>query len=104
MADDVRLGALGGQRVGQAVYGAGIYAAGDSVAKPACPAGLTPQIFVMPTLFSDNGTGSTLSAVQASAISAGAAAWSIVLRVRTEAGWVVPSAIYGRVAAFTKCS
>lgn len=74
------------------------------VAKPACPAGASPEIVVAQSLASDNGTGSTLSALQGGATSISASQWRVTLRVRTENGWVTPTATYGRVAVFTKCS
>lgn len=88
----------------RAIYYAGVHAAGDLVAKPTCPAGASPEIVVTPAVISDNGTGSTLSAIQAGANSISATHWRVSLRVRTETGWVTPSATYGRAAVFTKCS
>lgn len=105
VSSDVRLGGLGNQLVSRAVYDAGVYASGDTVPKPPCPSGSSPQIFVGLAQFSDNGTGSTISAVRGRATTASASApWTVVLQVRTEAGWVTPTATYGRVIAFTKCS
>ncbi len=80
----------------------GIHAAGDLIPKPACPVGFTPQIFVIPVMASDNGTGGALSALQAGATASGAN-WTVTFRVRTEAGWVTPDATHGKVNVETKC-
>lgn len=101
---DFRIASMGSQRVSQGIYYAGVHQHNDTVAKPTCPGGMTPQIFVSPAAFSDAGTGGTISAVQATAMNTGASQWRVRLRVRTEAGWVTPTGTYGKIMVFTKCS
>lgn len=101
---DFRIASVGGQRASQGIYYAGIHQHNDAVSKPACPGGMSPQVFVSPSAFSDAGTGGTISAVQATAASISAAQWRVRLRVRTESGWVSPTGTYGKIMVMTKCS
>ena len=101
---DFRIASMGGQRISQGIYYAGIHQHNDVVSKPACPGGMSPQVFVSPSAFSDAGTGGTISAVQATATSISAAQWRVRLRVRTESGWVNPTGAYGKIMVMAKCS
>lgn len=101
---DFRIASMGNQRVSAALYYAGIHQHNDAVDKPACPGGLSPQIFTSPAAFSDSGTGETISAVQATAVNLSATQWRVRLRVRTESGWTSPTGTYGKVMVMTKCS
>lgn len=109
-ANDVVLSGLSNQRVSQAIYSAGVYpssgscaVAGECVPKPACPSGMTPQVFVAPSDFSDNGTAGTISRVESFATDSGTH-WRVFVRVRTETDWVTANSATGRVVAFAKCS
>lgn len=101
---DFRIASMGNQRVSAGIYYAGIHQHNDRVTKPACPGGLSPQIFVSPAAFSDAGTGETISAVQTTATDLSATQWRVRLRVRTESGWVSPAGTYGKIMVMTKCS
>lgn len=110
-ANDVILSGLSNQRVSQAIYSAGVYpssgncaVAGDCVPKPTCPSGMTAQVFLSPSDFSDNGVAGTISRVESYATSFSAAYWQVFVRVRTESGWITANSANGRVTAFAKCS
>lgn len=118
-ANEFLLPAMGDQAVSEAVYKAGVYATCDSpskaacsaqsafVAKPACPAAKTAQVFVAPVVVSENqtATASAMSAFQAYAEAASdGTGWLMRLRVRTENGWSLTNSTYGRVMALVKCS
>lgn len=103
-SSDFRIASMGNQPVSAGIYYAGVHQHNDTVAKPACPGGMSPQVFVSPAAFSDAGTGGTISAVQATATSISAAQWRVRLRVRTESGWVSPTGTYGKIMVMTKCS
>jgi hypothetical protein len=101
-ARDFIISSMGGEKVSNGIYNAGIYNSGDSVAAPTCPEGSSPQIFVVPVAYSANETGSSLVAVHASA--EGTGPWTVQLRVRANNEWVTPNSTYGKVAVFTKCT
>lgn len=104
VANDFLIGSMGNQPLSKAVMGSGIYAPDATVAKPTCKTGQSPQIFVMPAWFSDNGTGSVLSSAQAWAESINSTTWRVRMRVRNTDGWVTPNSTYGGVVAMTKCN
>lgn len=93
-----------GQSIQDAVQG------GDGlvVAKPTCPNG-TPEIYVAPVAFSDNGVGLPLIGVQTWAVDNGTS-WTAHLVVITQnaAGTgttrVRPNATYGQLVALAKCT
>jgi type II secretory pathway pseudopilin PulG len=102
-AEDLVLSQNGNQEVSEGIYFADIVASGDVVNKPTCPAGKTPSIYVSPAMFSDNGTGSTLSAVQTFAEDNGAN-WTARMRIRNEYNLFEPNSTYGKLLVFTKCN
>lgn len=74
---------------------------GDLVPKPACPAG-APRIYVSTMMFSPDGTGQPIGAVQSYAVDLGAS-WQVRLRVLTPSGFMSPSPTYGKVMVAVKC-
>lgn len=103
-SDDFIISSMNNQNVSKGVYYAGIHENNDTVTKPTCPLGMNPQIFAVPSMFSDSGTGGSLSAVQTTATNVNATTWRVRLRVRTEAGWTYPSAAYAKIMVITKCN
>lgn len=93
-----------GQSIQDAIQGAD----GLVVTKPTCPNG-SPEIYVAPVSFSDNGVGLPLIGVQAYAVDNGKS-WTAHLIVITQnaAGTgtlrVRPSATYGQLVALAKCT
>lgn len=85
----------------------GIFASGDSINKPTCESG-TPNIYLAPTTFSDNGVGRSMIAVQTYAEDAGTS-WTLRLKVITEnstasgTNTVEPGSDYGRILAIVRC-
>lgn len=94
--------------MGQAVQDAVQGADGLVITKPTCPNG-TPEIYVAPVSFSDNGAGLPLIGVQTWAIDNGKS-WTAHLVVVTQnaAGTgtlrVRPNATYGQLVALAKCT
>jgi hypothetical protein len=94
--------------MGQAIQDAVQGADGLVVTKPTCPNG-TPEIYVAPVSFSDNGVGLPLIGVQTYAVDNGKS-WTAHLIVITQnaAGTstlrVRPSATYGQLVALAKCT
>lgn len=87
----------------QSVQDATVTADSGVIGKPSCPAAEVPQIFVAPTMFSEDATGNAIGAVQAWAIDNGAD-WTVRLRILTRNGWVTPTAAYGKLLVLTKCT
>jgi hypothetical protein len=102
-AQDFVLSGQGNKKVSTGIYDAAMVASGTVVAKPTCPAGENPQIFLAPASFSDNGTGGTMSSVQTWAVNNGAT-WTVNMQVQTEAGTITPDAAHGAIQVLTKCS
>jgi len=103
-AQDFIISSLGNQKVSQGIYTATMAAHGDIIAKPTCPMGSSPQIFVAPSAMSDNGTGSEMSAFQAWAVdNAPALSWTIDLHIRVDGSWVNPDSSHGAAVVLTKC-
>jgi hypothetical protein len=94
--------------MGQSVQDAFQGADGMVVTKPTCPNG-TPEIYVAPVSFSDNGVGLPLIGVQTFAVDNGKT-WTAHLIVITQnaAGTgtlrIRPSATYGQLIALAKCT
>jgi hypothetical protein len=94
--------------MGQSIQDASQGADGMVVTKPTCPNG-TPEIYVAPVSFSDNGVGLPLIGVQTWAVDNGKS-WTAHLVVVTQnaAGTgtlrVRPTATYGQLVALAKCT
>jgi hypothetical protein len=94
--------------MGQAVQDAFQGSDGLVVTKPTCPNG-TPEIYVAPASFSDNGVGLPLIGVQTWAVDNGSS-WTAHLVVVTQnaAGTgtlrIRPTATYGQLIALAKCT
>ena len=84
------------------------YPDGLVIAKPACPHG-SPEIYVAPVAFSDNGAGLPLIGVQTWAADNGSS-WTAHLVVITQNAdgsgtlRIRPSATYGQLIALAKCT
>ncbi len=78
---------------------------GELVPKVTCPTGTgtNPEVFVAPSIVSEDDSSPAMSSVQSWAVDAGAD-WLIQLRVLTSNGWTNPTSDYGRVMVFQTCN
>ncbi|MFP5222882.1 MAG: shufflon system plasmid conjugative transfer pilus tip adhesin PilV [Acidobacteriota bacterium] len=82
---------------------------GDLITMPSCPpgTGMTPQIFVTPTLAAAGAEAPPITAFQSWAETASATQWRVRLRLLTtddNLGWVNPASSYGRILVCTTCA
>lgn len=96
-----------GRRLSQAVYDVTTARSGDVVAQPACPSGTTARIYTALMHIAADNAGTAWSAAQSYAMpimAGGAAAWQVVIDVRTSTGWTSPSpSDVARALVVTKC-
>jgi len=94
--------------MGQAIQDAVEGADGLVISKPSCPHG-SPEIYIAPVAFSDNGAGYPLIGVQTWAVDNGSS-WTAHLVVITQNAdgsgtlRIRPSAAYGQLIALAKCT
>lgn len=98
-----------GRSLNRQIAEVGVMNPGGSIFKPTCAAGLSPQIFVTPTMYSNTSTGGSIQAVQTWAVDEGTT-WSAHMRILVQSGWVTDAGFtqggvdYGKVQFITKCS
>jgi type II secretory pathway pseudopilin PulG len=86
----------------QAVHTVSIQSPGDSVAKPTCYAGHTPQIYVAPAAYSMNGTAAPIGGVQTWAVNEGSS-WQVNMSIYVSSGAFTPTSSYGKILVMTNC-
>lgn len=81
----------------------GFYAAEQVVTKPTCPANRpTPFPYVVPVIYSENGTTNPIGAVQGLAVDLGAS-WRMRIQIYTKNGLITVNGTYGKVVLVVKC-
>lgn len=80
-----------------------LVANGASVAKPVCPSGTTPQIFVFPATYTADDSGRYVKGIETYAENVSGTEWKVHLRLLTDQGWMPPGTAYSRLVVSTQC-
>ncbi|MES9901701.1 MAG: shufflon system plasmid conjugative transfer pilus tip adhesin PilV [Sedimenticola sp.] len=93
-----------GKTLSQSIQDATVVESDTIIPMPNCPSTQVANIYVAPSMFSNDGNGQPIQAVQSWAEKFTSTSWKVKLRVLIVGGWMTPSAQFGKILVLTKCT